>query len=132
MRTYDFSPLPVEHRFDRLFRLIETAQRAAEETYPWPISNVSPMTGTRYLWRSPGSRRSEVSITAEQNASSRRHQGRKEPSSSIEDLDPAVQAAVQAWADYAVQVKGAARQRLAQDRTGQGNPRGHEAPSDRR
>lgn len=35
MRTFDFSPLfRSTVGFDRLFDLVETAQRAAEDTYP--------------------------------------------------------------------------------------------------
>jgi molecular chaperone IbpA len=68
MRTYDFSPLfRSTIGFDRLFDLAETAQRAAEETYP-PY-NIERLTDDRYQisLAIAGFSPDEVSITAEQN-----------------------------------------------------------------
>jgi hypothetical protein len=54
MRTYDFSPLwRSTIGFDRLFDLVETAQRAGEDNYPPIISNGSATTATRFRWRLP-------------------------------------------------------------------------------
>lgn len=68
MRTYDFSPLfRSTIGFDRLFNLVETAQRAAEETYP-PY-NIERLADDRYQisLAIAGFSPDEVSITAEQN-----------------------------------------------------------------
>jgi molecular chaperone IbpA len=68
MRTYDFSPLfRSTIGFDRLFNLAETAQRAAEETYP-PY-NIERLADDHYQisLAIAGFSPDEVSITAEQN-----------------------------------------------------------------
>ena len=68
MRTYDFSPLFRSIiGFDRLFDLVETAQRAAEETYP-PY-NIERLAENRYQisLAIAGFSPDEVSVTAEQN-----------------------------------------------------------------
>jgi molecular chaperone IbpA len=68
MRTYDFSPLfRSTIGFDRLFDLVETAQRAAEETYP-PY-NIERLAENRYQisLAIAGFSPDEVSVTAEQN-----------------------------------------------------------------
>jgi molecular chaperone IbpA len=68
MRTYDFSPLfRSTIGFDRLFDLVETAQRAAEDTYP-PY-NIERLAENRYQisLAIAGFSPDEVSVTAEQN-----------------------------------------------------------------
>jgi molecular chaperone IbpA len=68
MRTYDFSPLfRSTIGFDRLFDLAETAQRAAEETFP-PY-NIERLAEDRYQisLAIAGFSPDEVAVTAEQN-----------------------------------------------------------------
>jgi len=68
MRTYDFSPLfRSTVGFDRLFDLVETARRAADETYP-PY-NIERLADDRYQisLAIAGFSPDEVSITAEHN-----------------------------------------------------------------
>src|ERR1700709_525651 len=68
MRTYDFSPLfRSTIGFDRLFDLVETAQRATEEGYP-PY-NIERHADDRYeiTLAVAGSSPHESSITAEKN-----------------------------------------------------------------
>jgi molecular chaperone IbpA len=68
MRTYDFSPLfRSTIGFDRLFDLVETAQRATDEGYP-PY-NIERLAEDRYqiTLAVAGFSPDEVSITAEQN-----------------------------------------------------------------
>ena len=68
MRTYDFSPLfRSTIGFDRLFDLVETAQRATEEGYP-PY-NIERLAEDRYqiTLAVAGFSPDEISITAEQN-----------------------------------------------------------------
>jgi molecular chaperone IbpA len=68
MRTYDFSPLfRSTIGFDRLFDLVETAQRATEESYP-PY-NIERVAEDRYQisLAVAGFSPDEISITAEQN-----------------------------------------------------------------
>jgi molecular chaperone IbpA len=68
MRTYDFSPLfRSTIGFDRLFDLVETAQRATEEAYP-PY-NIERLADDHYQisLAIAGFSPDEVSITAEQN-----------------------------------------------------------------
>jgi molecular chaperone IbpA len=68
MRTYDFSPLfRSSIGFDRLFDLVETSQRATEESYP-PY-NIERLVEDRYQisLAVAGFSPDEVSITAEQN-----------------------------------------------------------------
>ena len=68
MRTYDFSPLfRSTIGFDRLFDLVETAQRATEESYP-PY-NIERLADDRYQisLAVAGFSPDEVSITADQN-----------------------------------------------------------------
>jgi molecular chaperone IbpA len=68
MRTYDFSPLfRSTIGFDRLLNLAETAQRAAEETYP--PCNIERLAEDRYQisLAIAGFSPDEVSVTAEQN-----------------------------------------------------------------
>ena len=68
MRTNDFSPLfRSTIGFDRLFDFVETAQRAAEETYP-PY-NIERLADDRYqiCLAVAGFSPDEISITAEQN-----------------------------------------------------------------
>ncbi len=69
MRTYDLSPLfRSTVGFDRLFDLVETAQRATEENYP-PY-NIERLADDRYqiTLAIAGYSPDEVSITAEQNS----------------------------------------------------------------
>jgi molecular chaperone IbpA len=68
MRTYDFSPLfRSTIGFDRLFDLVETAQRATEESYP-PY-NIERLADDRYQisLAIAGFSPDEVSVTADQN-----------------------------------------------------------------
>jgi len=68
MRTYDFSPLwRSTIGFDRLFDLVETAQRAGEDNYP-PY-NIERLSDDRYLisLAVAGFSPEEISVTAEQN-----------------------------------------------------------------
>ena len=68
MRDFDLTPVRRSTiGFDRLFDLAETAQRAAEETYP-PY-NIERLTDDRYQisLAIAGFSPDEVSITAEQN-----------------------------------------------------------------
>jgi molecular chaperone IbpA len=68
MRTYDFSPLwRSTIGFDRLFDLVETAQRAGEDNYP-PY-NIERLGEDRYQISIAvaGFSRDEIAVTAEQN-----------------------------------------------------------------
>jgi molecular chaperone IbpA len=68
MRTYDFSPLwRSTIGFDRLFDLVETAQRAGEDNYP-PY-NIERLGDDRYQISIAvaGYARDEIAVTAEQN-----------------------------------------------------------------
>jgi len=68
MRTYDFSPLwRSTIGFDRLFDLVETAQRAGEDNYP-PY-NIERLSDDRYLisLAVAGFSPDEISVTAEHN-----------------------------------------------------------------
>ena len=68
MRSYDFSPLwRSTIGFDRLFDLAETAQRAAEDTYP-PY-NIARLDEDRYQisLAVAGFSPEEIAVTAEQN-----------------------------------------------------------------
>lgn len=68
MRTYDFSPLwRSTIGFDRLFDLVESAQRAGEDNYP-PY-NIERLSDDCYQisLAVAGFSPSEVSVTAEQN-----------------------------------------------------------------
>jgi molecular chaperone IbpA len=68
MRTYDFSPLwRSTIGFDRLFDLIESAQRAGEDNYP-PY-NIKRIADDRYQisLAVAGFAPAEISVTAEQN-----------------------------------------------------------------
>jgi molecular chaperone IbpA len=68
MRTYDFSPLwRSTVGFDRLFDLVETAQRAGEANYP-PY-NIERLGDDRYQisLAAAGFAPHEISVTAEQN-----------------------------------------------------------------
>ena len=68
MRTYDFSPLwRSTIGFDRLFDLVETAQRAGEDNYP-PY-NIERLGEDRYQISIAvaGFAREEIAVTAEQN-----------------------------------------------------------------
>jgi molecular chaperone IbpA len=68
MRTYDFSPLwRSTIGFDRLFDLVETAQRAGEDNYP-PY-NIERLGEDRYQisLAVAGFSPDEISVTAEQN-----------------------------------------------------------------
>ncbi|MCK1271004.1 MULTISPECIES: Hsp20 family protein [unclassified Bradyrhizobium] len=69
MRAYDFSPLwRSTVGFDRLFDLVETAQRAGEDNYP-PY-NIERLGEDRYQisLAIAGFSPNEVAVTAEQNA----------------------------------------------------------------
>lgn len=69
MRTYDFSPLwRSTIGFDRLFDLVETAQRAGEDNYP-PY-NIERVSEDRYQisLAVAGFSPDEILVTAEQNA----------------------------------------------------------------
>jgi molecular chaperone IbpA len=68
MRTYDFAPLwRSTIGFDRLFDLVETAQRAGEDNYP-PY-NIERLGEDRYQisLAVAGFSPDEISVTAEQN-----------------------------------------------------------------
>ena len=68
MRTYDFSPLwRSTIGFDRLFDLVETAQRAGEDNYP-PY-NIERLGDDRYQisLAVAGFAPDEIFVTAEQN-----------------------------------------------------------------
>jgi molecular chaperone IbpA len=68
MRSYDFAPLwRSTIGFDRLFDLVETAQRAGEDTYP-PY-NIERMAEDRYqiALAVAGFAPDEITVTAEQN-----------------------------------------------------------------
>ena len=68
MRTYDFSPLwRSTVGFDRLFDLVETAQRAGEDNYP-PY-NIERLAEDRYQisLAVAGFSPDEIAVTAEQN-----------------------------------------------------------------
>ena len=68
MRTYDFSPLwRSTIGFDRLFDLVETAQRAGEDNYP-PY-NIERLGDDRYQisLAVAGFSPDEIAVTAEQN-----------------------------------------------------------------
>jgi molecular chaperone IbpA len=68
MRSYDFAPLwRSTIGFDRLFDLVETAQRAGEDNYP-PY-NIERLAEDRYqiALAVAGFAPSEISVTAEQN-----------------------------------------------------------------
>ncbi len=68
MRTYDFSPLwRSTIGFDRLFDLVENAQRAGEDNYP-PY-NIERLADDRYQisLAVAGFSPDEISVTAEQN-----------------------------------------------------------------
>ena len=134
MRTYDFSPLfRSTIGFDRLFDLAETAQRATDEGYP-PY-NIERLADDRYqiTLAVAGFSPDEISITAEQNVVT--IEGGKTEKTEREflysgHLDPAFQAAIQPGGLCPGEGRDI-RQRLAQDRAGPGNPRGHEAAADR-
>ena len=134
MRTYDFAPLfRSTIGFDRLFDLAETAQRGAEEGYP-PY-NIERLAEDRYqiTLAVAGFSPDEISITAEQNVVT--IEGGKTEKTEREFLYRGISTRHFKrqfnLADY-VQVKDAVlRQRSAQDRTGPGNPRSHEAAADR-
>ena len=69
MRTYDFSPLwRSTIGFDRLFDLVDAAQRAGEDNYP-PY-NIERVSDDRYRisLAIAGFSPDEISVTAEQNA----------------------------------------------------------------
>lgn len=69
MRTYDFSPLwRSTIGFDRLFDLVEAAQRAGEDNYP-PY-NIERVSEDRYQisLAVAGFSPDEIAVTAEQNA----------------------------------------------------------------
>jgi molecular chaperone IbpA len=68
MRSYDFAPLwRSTVGFDRLFDLVETAQRAGEDNYP-PY-NIERLSEDRYqiALAVAGFAPDEISVTAEQN-----------------------------------------------------------------
>jgi molecular chaperone IbpA len=68
MRSYDFAPLwRSTIGFDRLFDLVETAQRAGEDNYP-PY-NIERLADDRYqiALAVAGFAPDEISVTAEQN-----------------------------------------------------------------
>jgi molecular chaperone IbpA len=68
MRSYDFAPLwRSTVGFDRLFDLVETAQRAGEDNYP-PY-NIERLSDDRYqiALAVAGFAPDEISVTAEQN-----------------------------------------------------------------
>lgn len=68
MRSYDFAPLwRSTIGFDRLFDLVETAQRAGEDNYP-PY-NIERLADDRYqiALAVAGFAPGEISVTAEQN-----------------------------------------------------------------
>ena len=134
MRTYDFSPLwRSTIGFDRLFDLAETAQRAGEDNYP-PY-NIERLAEDRYQisLAVAGFSPDEISITAEQNVVT--IEGSKTEKAEREFLyrgisTRALQTAVQPGRLRPGQER-VVRQRSAQDRTGPGNPRSHEAAADR-
>ncbi len=134
MRTYDFSPLfRSTIGFDRLFDLVETAQRATEESYP-PY-NIERLAEDRYQisLAVAGFSPDEVSVTAEQNVVTIEGDKTEKAESRVPvqgHLDPALQAAIQPRRLRAGE-ECDLRQRAAHDRTGAGDPRSHEAAADR-
>jgi hypothetical protein len=134
MRTYDFSPLfRSTIGFDRLFDLAETAQRVTDEGYP-PY-NIERLAEDRYqiTLAVAGFSVDEISITAEQNVVT--IEGGKTEKADREflyrgHLDPPLQAAVQPGRLRPGQER-VLRQWSAEDRTGPGDSRGHEAAADR-
>ena len=134
MRTYDFSPLwRSTIGFDRLFDLAESAQRASEDNYP-PY-NIERLGEDRYQisLAVAGFSPDEISITAEQNVVT--IEGSKTEKTEREFLyrgisTRALQAAVQPGRLRPGQGR-VVRQRPAEDRTGPGDSRGHEAAADR-
>ena len=122
MRTYDFSPLfRSTIGFDRLFDLAETAQRGTEEGYP-PY-NIERLAEDRYqiTLAVAGFSPDEISITAEQNIVTIEG-GKTEKTEREAAVQPGRLRSGQGCS---------LRQRPAQDRTGPGNPRSHEAAADR-
>ena len=105
MRTYDFSPLfRSTIGFDRLFDLVETAQRATDEGYP-PY-NIERLAEDRYqiTLAVAGFSPDEVSITAEQNVVT--IEGGKAEKAEREFLYRGISTRQFSLADY-VQVRGA-------------------------
>ena len=134
MRTYDFSPLwRSTIGFDRLFDLAESAQRASEDHYP-PY-NIERLGEDRYQisLAVAGFSPDEISVTAEQNVVT--IEGSKTEKTEREYLyrgisHAGLQAAIQPGRLRPGQGRDV-RQRPAQDRTGPGDPRGHEATANR-
>jgi hypothetical protein len=133
MRTYDFSPLfRSTIGFDRLFDLAETAQRAAEETFP-PY-NIERLAENRYQisLAIAGFSPDEVSVTAEQNVVT--IEGSKAEQAEGEFLYRGIstrhQTAIQPGGLCAGE-RRELRQRPAQDRAGPRNPGSHDAAADR-
>jgi molecular chaperone IbpA len=106
MRTYDFAPLwRSTIGFDRLFDLVETAQRAGEDNYP-PY-NIERISDDRYQisLAVAGFSPDEISVTAEHNVVT--VEGNKTDKTEREYLYRGISARPFNLADY-VQVKSAA------------------------
>ena len=130
MRTFDFSPLfRSTIGFDRLFDLVETAQRAGEDNYPpYNIERLGATgTGSRSRW--PASR--PTRSRSPRNRTSLRSKATRLEKADREFLYRGISARPFkrqfTLADY-VQVNGAAFDNGLLDRTGARNPRSHEAP----
>ena len=134
MRTYDFTPLwRSTIGFDRLFDLVETAQRAGEDNYP-PY-NIERLGEDRYQisLAVAGFSADEIDVTAEQNTVT--IEGRKADTGQREYLYQGISARPFkrqfSLADH-VQVKTrVVRGRPAAHRTVPGSPGGDEAASHR-
>ena len=134
MRTYDFSPLCRSTiGFDRLFDLVETAQRATDEGYP-PY-NIERLGEDRYQITLAVAGFSPDEYLDHGRTERRHHRRRQDRKDRARvplqgNFDPAFQTAIQPGGLCAGEGRNV-RQRLAQDRAGPGNPRGDEAAPDR-
>ena len=133
MRTYDFTPLwRSTIGFDRLFDLVETAQRAGEDNYP-PY-NIERLGEDRYQisLAVAGFSADEIAVTAEQNVVT--IEGRKAEKASantcIRVSPRALQAPVQPCRPCAGEER-LVRGRPAADRIVPGSPGGDEAAQHR-
>jgi HSP20 family molecular chaperone IbpA len=132
--TYDFAPLwRSTIGFDRLFDLVDAAQQAGSEDN-CPPCNVERLAEDRYQisLAVAGFSADEIAITAEQSVLT--VEGQKSEKQKREFLyqgisSRALQTAVQSGGLCPGQGSHV-RQRLAADRTGAGDPGGHEAAPD--
>ena len=131
--TYDFSPLwRSTIGFDRLFDLVESAQSATEDNYP-PY-NIERLGEDSYQisLAVAGFSSDEISITAEQNVVP--IEGNKPEKAEREFLYRGISTRTSSGSQPGRLRPGQerlVRQRAAEDRTGPGDPRSHEATADR-